>query len=184
MLRGPQRHSPAPPVPRPRAHHVHDARHPHHLQQPVVHAWLLESRVTFGAPQVGPRAPAAPRRRGTQVRGRPEGGRGGGAGARAPRVRAPGDVDEDEPLDAGQLHLLPPRLQPQGPVQAAGAVHLLQPSPHVHALVVEPGGGPTVTDKPPGSTRSPGQPHTHPCPAAPARELAGLFLSCLVEVQA
>ena len=76
---------PSPPVPRPRAHHVHDARHPHHLQQPVIHARLLESRVTVGAPQVGPRAPAAPRGRGTQVRGRPggrlEGSRGPGSPA-------------------------------------------------------------------------------------------------------
>lgn len=62
-------------------------------------------------------------------------------GRRAGAAWAPGDVDEDEPLDAGQLHLLLLHLQPEGPVQAAGVADLLQPDPHVHALVVEPGGG-------------------------------------------
>lgn len=32
----------APPPGPANTHHVHDARHPHHLQQPVVHAWLLK----------------------------------------------------------------------------------------------------------------------------------------------
>lgn len=48
-------------------HHVHDARHPHHLQQPVVHSWLLELRVAIGTPQVSARPPAVPRGRGAQV---------------------------------------------------------------------------------------------------------------------
>ena len=65
-------------------------------------------------------------------------------GRRAGAARAPGDVDEDEPLDAGQLHLPLLHLQPEGPVQAAGVADLLQPDPHVHALVVEPGGDSTA----------------------------------------
>lgn len=35
-------------------HHVHDARHPHHLQQPIIHPWLLKPGVAVGTPQVGP----------------------------------------------------------------------------------------------------------------------------------
>lgn len=30
------------PTPPACTHHVHDARHPHHLEEPVIHAWLLE----------------------------------------------------------------------------------------------------------------------------------------------
>lgn len=56
---------------------------------------------------------------------------------------APGNVDEDEALDAGQLHLLLLHLQPDLLVQAAGVADLLQPDPHVHTLVVEPAGGGT-----------------------------------------
>ena len=69
-------------------------------------------------------------------------------GRRAGAAWAPGDVDEDEPLDAGQLHLLLLHLEPQGPVQAAGVADLLQPDPHIHALVVEPGRGLSVTRGP------------------------------------
>ena len=69
-------------------------------------------------------------------------------GRRAGAAWAPGDVDEDEPLDAGQLHLLLLHLEPQGPVQAAGVADLLQPDPYVHALVVEPGRGLSVTRGP------------------------------------
>ena len=85
-------------------------------------------------------------------------------------VGAPGDVDEDEPLDVGQLHLLLLHLQPQGPVQAARVADLLQADPHVHALVVQPGRGLGVTRGPrpwsrlvspqevPGSTAPPLRP--------------------------
>ena len=124
--------------------------------------------------------------------GKRAGWRGGRQGQRPrePRPPAPGDVDEDEPLDAGQLHLPPLHLQPDLPVQAAGVADLLQSDPHVHALVVEPEGGG-------GRLLSQGGPHPRPPvtasprkdaptlgPLAPARVLAGLFLPRLVEVQA
>lgn len=50
-----------PGTPGPPTHHVHDTRHPHHLQQPVIHARLLKPRVALGTPQVSPRPPAVQR---------------------------------------------------------------------------------------------------------------------------
>lgn len=121
---------------------------------------------------------------------------------------APGNVDEDEALDAGQRHLVLLHLQPDLLVQTARLADLLQPDPHVDALVVEPAGdasrlkvGPLPCLKQPpcpmpagkasGGALSPGgspcSAHSGPKlldPLAPACELAGLLLSCLMEVQA
>lgn len=44
-------------------HHVYNSRHTHHLQQPIIHAWPLKPWVAVGTPQVGTRAPAAPKQK-------------------------------------------------------------------------------------------------------------------------
>lgn len=50
----------------------------------------------------------------------------------------PGDVDEDQPLDAGQWHALVVHLQLQLFVQTPGVADLLQTHLHVHTFVMEP----------------------------------------------
>lgn len=43
------------------AHHMDNTCHAHHLQQSIIHAWLLKLCIAVRAPQVSPRAPAGPR---------------------------------------------------------------------------------------------------------------------------
>ena len=87
--------------------------------------------------------PQLHRGRGTRVSGQAGPGPQAPSEARAPlepHPLVPGDVDEDETLDAWQLHFLLLHLQTDLLVQAPGVADLLQPHSHIHALVVEPAG--------------------------------------------
>lgn len=51
---------------------------------------------------------------------------------------SPGDVDEDQPLDAGQRDVLVVHLKLQFFVQTPGVADLLETHLHIHAFVMEP----------------------------------------------